>query len=68
VLNYAPRDEVVWGSGDPAERILALDTRLRWVVRFTTRPLFSRRESPRYSFDRWLGGPRVVLEAGVDLL
>jgi hypothetical protein len=36
--------------------ILYLGTRWRWVVSFTTLPLYPRGNSPRYSFDRRLGG------------
>jgi len=39
-------------------RIINLGTRWRWVVSFTTRPLYSRSKSPRYALDRRLGGRR----------
>jgi hypothetical protein len=42
-----------WRSGGIALRILNLDTRWRWVVSFTSRPLY-----PRYPVDRRLGGPQ----------
>jgi hypothetical protein len=38
--------------------ILDLGTRWRWVVNFTTRPLYPRWNSPRYPLDRRLGGPQ----------
>jgi hypothetical protein len=56
VLNWAPRLEHVLGSGIVAPRILNLGTRWRCVVRFTTRPLYPRGKSPRYTLDRSLGG------------
>jgi len=31
-----------WGSEDIASRIIVLCTRWRWVVSFTTRPLYPR--------------------------
>jgi hypothetical protein len=36
--------------------ILDLDTRRKWVVSFTHRPLYSRRKSPRYPLTRRLSG------------
>jgi hypothetical protein len=33
-------------------------TSWRWVVSFTSRPLYHRRKSPRYPLDRMLGGPQ----------
>jgi hypothetical protein len=38
--------------------ILDLGTRWRWVVRFTTRPLYSREKSLSYPLDRRLSGPQ----------
>jgi hypothetical protein len=38
--------------------VLVLGTRWRWVVKFTPRPLYPRKYSPRYKFDRKLGGPQ----------
>jgi hypothetical protein len=37
--------------------IIDLDTRCRWVVSFKPRPIYPRRDSPRYPLDRRLGGP-----------
>jgi hypothetical protein len=37
--------------------ILHLGTRWRWVIRFTPRPFYPRRKSPRYPLDGRLGGP-----------
>jgi hypothetical protein len=45
-----------WGSGGKAPHILDLDTRWRWVVSFTPRSLYPQEKSPRYPFDRRLGG------------
>jgi len=35
-----------WGSGGISSSILNLDTRWRWVVSFTLRPLYPRVKSP----------------------
>jgi hypothetical protein len=53
VLNYAPRHE---RSGGIAPRILDLST--RWMVSFTTRPLYLQGKSPSYPLDRRLGVPQ----------
>jgi hypothetical protein len=45
-----------WGSGGIAQRILDLGIRRRWVVSFTSRPLYPHRKSPWYPLDRKLGG------------
>jgi hypothetical protein len=47
-----------WGSGGIAPLILDLGTRWRWVVSFTTWPLYPQGKSPWYPLDRRLGGPR----------
>jgi len=47
-----------WGSGSITPRLLNLGTRWRWVVSFTLRPLYPRRESPWYSLNRRIGGPQ----------
>jgi hypothetical protein len=47
-----------YGSGGIASRILDLGTRWRWVVSFTSRPLYPQGKSPRYPLDRKLGGPQ----------
>jgi hypothetical protein len=57
-FNWTPRHEGVLGNGGIALRILDLGTRLKWVVIFTPRPLYSQRKSPRYPLDRRLGGPQ----------
>jgi hypothetical protein len=41
VLKLVPRHEDVWGSAGIAPRILYLDTGWRWVVSFTSRPLYT---------------------------
>jgi hypothetical protein len=64
-LNYVPCHEdfhclvehhtmTHWGSGGTAPRIINLGTRQWWVVTFT----------PRYTFDRRLGGPQSRSERG----
>jgi hypothetical protein len=45
-----------WGSGDTAPRIPNLDTRWRWIVSFTPRPLYPRGKRPSYPLDRRLSG------------
>jgi len=52
------------GIGDEAPLILNLDTRMRWVVNFTSRPIYLREKSSRYTLIRILDGPR----AGLDLM
>jgi hypothetical protein len=59
LTNQSLRHEDVWGSQCIGPRFLDLGTSWRWVVvSFTLRPLYSRRKSPRYPLDRWLGGPQ----------
>jgi hypothetical protein len=54
-----------WGSGGIAPRILELDTRWRWVVSFTPRPLYPRKRAPdTYWIGSWVG-PRAGLDAVV---
>jgi hypothetical protein len=51
-----------WGSGGTSPRILHLDTRWRWMVSFTGRPLYPR---VRASGTHWIGGwvgPRADLD------
>jgi hypothetical protein len=48
--------ENVWGSGCTDPRILDLGTSWRWVVCFTSRPLYPRRKISRNPLDRRLGG------------
>jgi len=43
-LNEAPRHENIWKSGDIASRILNLVSRSSWVVKFTSRPPYSRKK------------------------
>jgi hypothetical protein len=47
-----------WGSVCIAPRIIELDTRWRWVVSSTPRPLYPQGKSPWYPLDRRLGGPQ----------
>jgi hypothetical protein len=48
-----------WGSGGIAPRT-DLSTRLRRVVSFTPRSLYSQGKSPRYPLDRRLDGPQSL--------
>jgi hypothetical protein len=50
--------KVYWWSGGIAPRILDLGTRWRWVVSFTSRPLYHKGKNPWYPLDRRLGGPQ----------
>jgi len=52
------------GFGNEAPLILNLDTRLRLVVNFTSRPIYLREKSSRYTLNRRLDGPRT----GLDLM
>jgi hypothetical protein len=54
-----------WGSGGIAPSILDLGTRWRWVVSFTTRPLYPQEKSLCFPLDRGWVGPRAVLDAVV---
>jgi hypothetical protein len=56
ILNYASHHEDVWGSGSIAPPFLT--AALHGVVSFTHLPLYRRGKSPRYPFDRRLGGPQ----------
>jgi hypothetical protein len=47
-----------WGSGGVAPRIINLNTRWKWMVSFTPRPLCTQGKSPWYPLDRRLGGPQ----------
>jgi hypothetical protein len=46
------------GIGDIAPGILDLGTRWRWVVSFTSRPLYPQGKRPWYQLDRRVGGPQ----------
>jgi hypothetical protein len=46
------------GEWRHSSTILDLDTRCRWVVSITARPLYLWRKSPRYTSCRRLGGPQ----------
>jgi hypothetical protein len=50
--------KMYWGSGCIAPHILDLSTRWRWVVSFTSQPLYPQGKSPWYPLDRRLGGPK----------
>jgi hypothetical protein len=47
-----------WESGCIAPRIRDLNTRRKWVVRFTARPFYSQGKSPWYPLDRRLSRPQ----------
>jgi hypothetical protein len=47
-----------WESIGIAPHILDLDTRWKWVVSFTLRPLYPQGKSSCYSLDKRLGGPQ----------
>jgi hypothetical protein len=57
-LNKHHTIKTYWGSGSIAPHIPDLGTRWKWVVSFTTRPLYPQGKSPRYPLDRRLGGPQ----------
>jgi hypothetical protein len=56
-FNWAPCYNGILGSGGRAPRTLDLDTKWRWVVSFTPRPLYSQGKNPSYLLDMRLGGP-----------
>jgi hypothetical protein len=49
---------VKWGNEGRAARILDLGNRWRWVLSFTTRPLYPQENCSQYPFDRKIGGPQ----------
>jgi len=53
--------EAYWGSGSIVPHILGLGTRWRWVVSFTSRPLYPKGKNPWYPLGGWLG-PRTALD------
>jgi hypothetical protein len=53
------------GYIDPC--FLYLGTGCRWVVSFTSRPLYPRGKSPRYLLDRRLGGPQNQSERHAEV-
>jgi hypothetical protein len=55
-LSQALRHEGVWGSEYIDQHFLHLGTSWRWVVSFTSLPLYPRGKSPRYPLDRRLEG------------
>jgi hypothetical protein len=57
-LNKHHTMKTYWGSARLEPRILTLATRLRWVVSFTPRLLYSLGKSPRYPLDTSLSGPQ----------
>jgi len=52
-----------WGMGGKAPRVHGLDTRWRWVVSFTPRPLYPQVKSPWYPSYGRLGGPSAGQDA-----
>jgi hypothetical protein len=57
-LNWAPRHEGVLGSGVIAPCILDFGIMWRWVISFTSRPLYPQGRSPSYPLGRRVGGPQ----------
>jgi hypothetical protein len=55
-----------WESGGIAPHILDLGTRRRWVVSFTSRPLYPHGKSARYPLDRSLGRPQSRSGRGAE--
>jgi hypothetical protein len=66
-FKWAPRHKDVLGSGGIVPRILDFGTRWRWVVSFTTRPIYLQGKSPRYPLDRRLGGPQNQSRRGISI-
>jgi hypothetical protein len=58
LINYALRHGGVWGSGCVDPHFLDLGNRWRWVVSFTSLPLYLQGKSPRYPMNRSLGRPQ----------
>jgi len=65
VLNETHCHDDVRGSGGIAPRVRTLGTRCRWVVSFTSLPLYPRRKFPWYPLDRRPGGPQNRSGRGV---
>jgi len=51
--------KVYWGSEGIVPCILDLGVRWRWVVSFTSRPLYPQGNSPWHPLDRRLGGLQI---------
>jgi hypothetical protein len=67
LINYELWHEDLCGSGGIAPIILDLDTRWRWLVSFSSQPLYSMGKRPLYP---WIGawvGPRTVLDEDKNL-
>jgi hypothetical protein len=62
LTNYALYHEGVWGTGCIDTYFLVLGTTWKWVVSFTTQPLYPEGNSPLYTLDRGLVDPRVGLD------
>jgi hypothetical protein len=50
--------EGIWGSGCIDPYFIDLSTSWRWVVSFTSRPLYPQGDRPWYRLDRRLSGPQ----------
>jgi hypothetical protein len=61
LMNYALCHEGIWGSGCIAPHFLDLGTSWRWMVSFTSHPLYPWGKSFQYPLDRRLGGPRELV-------
>jgi len=54
-------NEDIWGNGGIAPRIINIATRWRWMVRFMSRALYPRGNSPGCPLDRRLSGPQELV-------
>jgi len=62
VLNQEPYHEDIWGSGSVVEHILNLSTRWKWVVNFTSWPLYLQERTPGTHWRRGWVGTRAGLD------
>jgi hypothetical protein len=59
-------NKTYWRSGSIAPRILDLSTRWKWVVSFTSLPLYPRINNPPYQLNRRLDEPQIRSGSGGD--
>jgi hypothetical protein len=57
-VHKSPCHENILGSGGIVPHILDLSPKWRWVVSFTSWPLYPQGNNPLYPLDRRLGGPQ----------